>query len=174
MSDSCDPVDCSSPRSSVLGILQARTLEWVAVSSNRLVKHYFRVSVSVFPGVCEGVPGCLEGISGCLWGCLLGCFREREALELVGGVMLTVLCMRMGPPSQPIENLNRAERLPPPWQQGMTSGWWGGAPWPGYGSSTARHRAPPCWIGGCHRGASIPSWLLQMGMFFAAGCPTFF
>ena len=28
----CDPIDCSPPGSPVLGILQARTLEWVAVS----------------------------------------------------------------------------------------------------------------------------------------------
>ena len=31
----CDPVDCSSPRSSVHGIFQARILEWVAISSSR-------------------------------------------------------------------------------------------------------------------------------------------
>ena len=30
-----DPMDCSLPGSSVLGILQARVLEWVAVSSSR-------------------------------------------------------------------------------------------------------------------------------------------
>ena len=30
-----DPVDCSPPGSSVRGILQARTLEWVAISSSR-------------------------------------------------------------------------------------------------------------------------------------------
>ena len=30
----CDPVDCSAPRSSVHGILQARILEWVAISSS--------------------------------------------------------------------------------------------------------------------------------------------
>ena len=30
-SDSCDPIDCSPPGSSVRGILQARTLEWVAI-----------------------------------------------------------------------------------------------------------------------------------------------
>ena len=29
----CDPIDCSLPGSSVRGILQARTLEWVAVPS---------------------------------------------------------------------------------------------------------------------------------------------
>ena len=32
MSDSCDPVDCSLPGSSVHVILQARILEWVAIS----------------------------------------------------------------------------------------------------------------------------------------------
>ena len=31
----CHPVDCSPPGPSVLGILQARTLEWVAISSSR-------------------------------------------------------------------------------------------------------------------------------------------
>ena len=31
----CDPTDCSPPGSSVYGILQARTLEWVAMPSSR-------------------------------------------------------------------------------------------------------------------------------------------
>ena len=31
----CDPMDCSPPDSSVLGILQARILEWVVLSSSR-------------------------------------------------------------------------------------------------------------------------------------------
>ena len=31
----CDPMDCSPPGSSVLGILQARILEWVAISFPR-------------------------------------------------------------------------------------------------------------------------------------------
>jgi len=31
----CDPVDCGPPGSSVLGILQARILEWVAISFYR-------------------------------------------------------------------------------------------------------------------------------------------
>ena len=35
MPDSCDPVDCSLPGSSVYGISQARTLEWVAISFSR-------------------------------------------------------------------------------------------------------------------------------------------
>ena len=35
MSDSCDPMDCSPPGSSVHGISQARILEWAAISSSR-------------------------------------------------------------------------------------------------------------------------------------------
>jgi len=31
----CDPMDCSPPAASVRGILQARILEWVAISSSR-------------------------------------------------------------------------------------------------------------------------------------------
>ena len=31
----CDPVDCSPPGSSERGILQARILEWVAITSSR-------------------------------------------------------------------------------------------------------------------------------------------
>ena len=33
----CDPLDCSPPGSAVQGILQARTLEWVAISSSRIL-----------------------------------------------------------------------------------------------------------------------------------------
>ena len=32
VSNSCDPMDCRPPGSSVHGILQARILEWVAIS----------------------------------------------------------------------------------------------------------------------------------------------
>ena len=35
VSDSCDPMDCSLPGSSIHGILQARILEWVAMSFSR-------------------------------------------------------------------------------------------------------------------------------------------
>ena len=35
MSDSCNPTDCSPPGSSVHGILQARILEWVAISFSK-------------------------------------------------------------------------------------------------------------------------------------------
>ena len=35
VSDSCDPMDCSLPGSSVHGILQSRILEWVAIPFSR-------------------------------------------------------------------------------------------------------------------------------------------
>ena len=31
----CDPMDCSPPGSSILGILKAKILEWVAMPSSR-------------------------------------------------------------------------------------------------------------------------------------------
>ena len=43
----CDPIDSSPPGSPVPGILQARTLEWVAISFSKLIigmliKHWSR------------------------------------------------------------------------------------------------------------------------------------
>ena len=35
VSELCDPTDCSPPGSSVRGILQARILEWVAISFSK-------------------------------------------------------------------------------------------------------------------------------------------
>ena len=40
----CDPMDCSSPGSSVYGIFQARILEWFAVSSSSLTQGSNQVS----------------------------------------------------------------------------------------------------------------------------------
>ena len=39
----CDPMDCSLPGSSIHGILQARTLEWVAPSPSLVPTHLFSV-----------------------------------------------------------------------------------------------------------------------------------
>ena len=48
VSDSCDPMNCSLPGSSVHGILQARILEWVPISFfiSHLEKQYNNISVS--------------------------------------------------------------------------------------------------------------------------------
>ena len=48
----CDPLDCSPPGSSVYGILQARLLEWVAMSSSRdLSDPEFEPESSVIPAL---------------------------------------------------------------------------------------------------------------------------
>ena len=41
----CDPIDCSPPGSTVPGILQARTLEWVAISFSNAWKWKMKVKV---------------------------------------------------------------------------------------------------------------------------------
>ena len=46
----CNPMDCSSPGSSVHGMLQARMLEWVAISSSRGIFPSQRVT-SIFVGL---------------------------------------------------------------------------------------------------------------------------
>ena len=48
----CDPVDCSLPGSSVHGILQARILEWVAISISR--------RSSLIQGLNPGLPHCRQ------------------------------------------------------------------------------------------------------------------
>ena len=54
----CDPIDSSPPGSSVPGILQARTLEWVAMSFSNAwkwkakVKSLSRVRLLATPVVC--------------------------------------------------------------------------------------------------------------------------
>ena len=48
-----DPMDCSLPGSSVHGILQARTLEWVAIPFSNII----------YIGDGQGVLACC-----CLWG----------------------------------------------------------------------------------------------------------
>ena len=47
----CDPMDCSLPGFSVHGILQARTLEWVAISFSKkvLLSHFSHVRLCATP-----------------------------------------------------------------------------------------------------------------------------
>ena len=60
VSNSCDPMDCSPQGSSVHGILQARILEWVAISFSKCIVHrkYWRSDCTTgFPlfhtGFCQ-------------------------------------------------------------------------------------------------------------------------
>ena len=51
MSDFCDPMNCSLPGSSVHGILQARILEWVAISFSS-IPLYIYITRLPFMNVC--------------------------------------------------------------------------------------------------------------------------
>ena len=56
----CEPMDCSLPGSSLHGILQARTLEWVAMpfSGSLESKHICRDLLSLFSMMEEAEVGC--------------------------------------------------------------------------------------------------------------------
>ena len=45
----CDPIDSSPPGSAIPGILQARTLEWVAISFSSALKWKVKVKSPVLP-----------------------------------------------------------------------------------------------------------------------------
>ena len=65
----CDPIDGSPPGSPVPGILQARTLEWVAISSSNAwkwkvkVKWLSRVRLLATPWTAAYLPGSSMGFS---------------------------------------------------------------------------------------------------------------
>ena len=64
----CDPIDGSPPGSAVPGILQARTLEWVAISfSNKIINFNLnqqcRHGCSVCPNLCNPMNHSMPGLS---------------------------------------------------------------------------------------------------------------
>ena len=46
----CDPIDGSLPGSAILGILQARTLEWVAISFSNFIYYCLHLTLAIIPG----------------------------------------------------------------------------------------------------------------------------
>ena len=60
-----DPMDCSLPGSSVLGIFQARVLEWVAIAFSTLFSYCYQ-----FKGLKE--------LSSSLLATLIGCFSPKH------------------------------------------------------------------------------------------------
>ena len=57
----CNPIDGSPPGSSVPGILQARTLEWVAISFSNAFRH--AKSLQLHPTLCASTDGSPPGFS---------------------------------------------------------------------------------------------------------------
>ena len=69
----CNPIDCSPPGPSIHGILQARTLEWVAISSSK--RNYRKKESEVAqlcPTLCDPMDCSLPGSS------IHGIFQARE------------------------------------------------------------------------------------------------
>ena len=62
----CDPMDCSPPGSSIHGILQARLLEWVAISFSRgSSQPRYRTQVSHIAGRCFNLWATREALFSC-------------------------------------------------------------------------------------------------------------
>ena len=53
MSDSCNPMDSSLPGFSVHGILQARILEWVAISFSIYIYIYIYIYTHIYTTSCS-------------------------------------------------------------------------------------------------------------------------
>ena len=82
----CNPTDCSPPGPSVHGILQARTLEWVAISFSK--RNYRKKESEVaqsFPTLCDPMDCSLSGSS------IYGIFQAR-VLEWVA-ISFSILSM---------------------------------------------------------------------------------
>ena len=70
MSDSLRPMDCSPPTSSIHGILQARILEWVAISFSRVFEEGPNLFMfeSSQPHLVPRIPGIRQKLRICyLW-----------------------------------------------------------------------------------------------------------
>ena len=67
----CDPIDGSPPGSPVSGILQARTLEWVAISFSNAWNWKVKVKSLSHVWLCDPVDGSLPG------SCVHGIFQAR-------------------------------------------------------------------------------------------------
>ena len=64
----CDSMNCSLPGSSIPGILQARTLEWVAISFSRgSSQSRYRTQVSHYLGSPFIPYFSLNGLKACMW-----------------------------------------------------------------------------------------------------------
>ena len=132
MSDSCDPIDCSLPGSSLHGISQARLLGWVAISFSRgssWTRNWTWISCTVdgfftdwstraAPALLwEHLKSPKLTITCCWWGCraftaaesakILQCGRQCDSLPkdlAVSPLSVTQLIWNLCPHKNPHEN----------------------------------------------------------------------
>ena len=75
-SDSCDPMDCSPPSSSVHGNLQARILEWVTISFSSWLRDQTHISCIAGGHIADGFFTdwtTREVVAATLWDKLVAC-----------------------------------------------------------------------------------------------------
>ena len=77
----CDPMDCSLSGSSVHGILQARTLEWVAIFFSKGIKRFKLFHIKLATRICYTTQGIqLVFYITCKWGIT---FKNCESLYYI-------------------------------------------------------------------------------------------
>ena len=77
----CDPMDCSLPGSPVHGILQARTLEWVAIFFSKGIKRFKLFHIKLATRICYTTQGIqLIFYITCKWGIT---FKNCESLQCI-------------------------------------------------------------------------------------------
>ena len=76
----CDPVDCSPPGSFVHGILQARTLQWVAISFSIILDADQVINYCCYTNSRDGV--------------CAGCSAVSDSLQPFGQEPTRLLCLR--------------------------------------------------------------------------------
>ena len=114
----CDPIDGSPLGSSVPGILQARTLEWVAISFSNAYMHVVTsvVSDSVRPHGLQPTRLCCAGDSpgknsgvGCHF--LLQCMKGKSESEVAQSCPTLIDPMDCSPPGSSIPGIFQARVL---------------------------------------------------------------
>ena len=103
----CDPIDSSPPGSPVPGILQARTLEWVAISC-RKVKSESEVAQSC-PTLCDPMDCSPPGSS--IHGIFQARLLEWGAIAFSGGQGLGTQFLTIYPQSRPKLSMRSGEEL---------------------------------------------------------------
>ena len=122
----CDLMDCSLPGSSVRGILQARTLEWVALSSSKQKLLYVfcpaaaAKSLQSCPTLCDPIGGSPSGstVPGILQaktrvGChfLLQCMKVKSEREVAQSCPTLSDPMDCSPPGSSIHGIFQSRVL---------------------------------------------------------------
>ena len=97
----CDPVDCSPPGFSVLGIFQARTLKWVPFPSPRFTAAAAAASLQSCPTLCDPIDGSPAGSHP--WDCLVkntgvGCHFLLQCMKVKSASEVAQSCLTLHDP----------------------------------------------------------------------------